>query len=110
VFITGLSLGGTDAGNYALTNSTATTTAHINAIAAPFSAQQNTIGTTGKIGGSTFTTPASVLLSAGAELIDAGATSIDEGKTTNSPSCGSGSNQGGASECGSQGNARRPEV
>jgi hypothetical protein len=93
VFITGLSLGGADAGNYALTNTTETTTAYISAIAAPWSSQQNAIGR------STLVAPASTILSSGVELIDAGAMSVGEGKTTNSPACTPGSNQGGASQC-----------
>ena len=106
VFITGLSLGGGDADNYALTNTSVTTAADISAIVAPpLSPQQIAIGSTGIIGGGTFAAPASAILSAGTEPIDAGATSEGENKTRNSPICVPGGNQNGASQCGSQGNA-----
>ena len=107
VFITGLSLGGGDADNYALTNTSATTAAGISAIVAPpLSPQQIAIGSTGAIGGGIFVAPASAILSAGTELIDAGATSEEgENKTRNSPACVPGGNQNGASQCGSQNNA-----
>ena len=104
VFITGLSLGGGDADNYALTNTSATTAADIRGIVAPsLSPQQIARGSTGAIGGGTFAAPASAILSAGAELIDAGATSEEgENKRRNSLIGVPGGNQNGASQCGSQ--------
>lgn len=90
VFITGLSLGGTDAGNYSLTDGTASATADIYAIAPPLWRQQTAAGGEPNVGTSAAAPPI-------VELI-----SDEEGKSkaANSASCGRGGEQGGASECG----------
>ena len=105
VFITGLSLGGADAGNYALTNTTATAAADINAIAVPpLSPEQRAISSRDMIGTGIFTLPASTILSGGPERIDTGTTSESKHQTADPHDCASGSNRNSASQCGSRGN------
>lgn len=114
VNITGLSLGGIDAQNYMLLDTTATATASINAvIPPPLAPQQITNGNTGNTGAGAVAVPTSDIISGGPNLIDTSALSRgsrssssssrsarNDNDITGSIGCNSASGQSGT-QCGS---------
>ena len=100
VFITGLTLGGTDAPNYVLANTTATATANINALSEPpLSPQQIAFTSPGNIRRSFFKIPDFDILPAETEKAKTDASLKREQQTANLAKCFSESDQHSASPC-----------